>query len=165
MLHDQFDFASVIDWLRSMTDLPIAIKGVQSWEDAELCMKHGLHPWLSNHGGRQLDGAPAAIETLVEIRKHCPEVFVRCEVFVDGGVTRGTDIIKALALGAKGVAIGRGFLYALTFGEAGVSKAIDILMDEVRTAMALLGVSSIDQLQPSHVSKPFFRLMSTMTTC
>lgn len=151
--YDEFDFVTAIKWLRSITDLPVAIKGIQCWEDAALCMHHGVHPWLSNHGGRQLDGAPAAIETLVEIRQHCPEVFERCDVLVDGGVTRGTDIVKAVALGAKGVALGRAFLFALALGEEGVSKAISILQAEVETAMALLGVSSIEQLRPSHVSQ------------
>jgi L-lactate dehydrogenase (cytochrome) len=141
-----------VRWLRSITDLPIAIKGVQCWEDAVLCMHHGVHPWLSNHGGRQLEGAPSAAETLVEIRQHCPEVLNKCEVIVDGGITRGSDIVKALALGARGVGLGRGFLFALAFGETGVSRAIRILKHEVETAMALLGVSSISSLSPSYVS-------------
>ncbi|RDW63348.1 hypothetical protein BP6252_10893 [Coleophoma cylindrospora] len=146
-----FDWVSSVKWLRGLTDLPIAIKGIQTWEDAALCMHYGVHPWLSNHGGRQLEGAPSAAETLVDIRRHCPEVFEKCEVIVDGGVTRGTDIVKALALGAKGVGLGRGFLYSLTFGEAGVRRAIRILKHEVEVAMALLGVTAIDQLNPSYV--------------
>ncbi|KAJ5580010.1 oxidoreductase [Penicillium hispanicum] len=150
-VYADFTWTSAIEWLRSITDLPIAIKGIQCWEDAALCMHYGVHPWLSNHGGRQLEGAPAAAETLVEIRQHCPAVFERCEVIVDGGITRGSDIVKALALGAKGVALGRGFLFPLVFGEVGVSRAIRILKQEVEVAMALLGVSSIDQIKPSHV--------------
>lgn len=138
-----------------MTSLPIAVKGIQCWEDALLCMEYGVHPWLSNHGGRQLDGAPSAVDTLLSIRKHCPEVFDKCEVVVDGGVTRGSDIVKALALGAKGVGIGRPFLYSLVFGEAGPSKAIRILKHEIETTMALLGVTSLDQLNPSYVSDEF----------
>ncbi|KAH6971137.1 oxidoreductase [Ilyonectria sp. MPI-CAGE-AT-0026] len=151
-VYSKFDWVSAVKWLREITDLPIAIKGIQCWEDAALCMEHGVHPWLSNHGGRQLEGAPAALETLLEIRQHCPEVLDKCEVMVDGGITRGTDIVKALALGAKGVGLGRAFLYALAFGEPGVRRAIRILKQEVETAMALLGVSSIDQLNPSYVS-------------
>jgi L-lactate dehydrogenase (cytochrome) len=153
-VYSGFNWAAAVNWLKSITDLPIAIKGVQCWEDAALCMHHGVHPWLSNHGGRQLEGAPSAVETLVEIRQHCPEVFNKCEVIVDGGITRGSDIVKALALGARGVGLGRGFLFALVFGELGVSRAIRILKQEVETAMTLLGVSSISQLSPSHVS-PF----------
>jgi L-lactate dehydrogenase (cytochrome) len=141
-----------------MTDLPVCVKGIQTWEDAKLCMEHGVHPWLSNHGGRQLEGAPSAAETLVSIRKHCPEVFDKCEVIVDGGVLRGTDILKALCLGAKGVGLGRGFLYSLVFGEPGVNKAIRILKHEVEVGMALLGVTSIDQLNPSYVSCAHLRL-------
>ncbi|KAJ5990755.1 hypothetical protein N7522_010962 [Penicillium canescens] len=146
-----FNWVSATKWLRGITALPIAIKGIQCWEDAELCMQHGVNPWLSNHGGRQLDGAPSAAETLVSIRKHCPEVFEKCEVIVDGGITRGSDIVKALALGAKAVGIGRPFLYSLAFGEAGTSKAIRILKHEIETTMALLGVTSLDQLNPSYV--------------
>jgi len=132
-------------------DIPVCVKGIQTWEDAKLCMEHGVHPWLSNHGGRQLEGAPSAADTLVSIRMHCPEVFDKCEVIVDGGVLRGTDILKALCLGAKGVGLGRGFLYSLVFGEAGVNKAIRILKHELEIGMALLGVTSIDQLGPAHV--------------
>lgn len=150
--YELFDFASAVKWLKSITDLPIAIKGIQSWEDALLCMHYGVHPWLSNHGGRQLDSAPSAAETLLEIRNHCPQVFESCEVVVDGGVSRGADVVKALALGARGVAIGRPFLYSLAFGEQGISKAIQILKQEVEATMGLLGVSSLSELQPSHVS-------------
>lgn len=144
-----------------MTSLPIAIKGIQCWEDALLCMEYGVHPWLSNHGGRQLDSAPSAMDTLLSIRNNCPEVFGRCEVIVDGGVTRGSDVVKALALGAKGVGLGRPFLYSLVFGEAGASKAIRILKHEIETTMALLGVTSLDQLNSSYVSDEF--LKSTIT--
>jgi L-lactate dehydrogenase (cytochrome) len=153
-VYDGFDFASAVAWLKSITNLPIAIKGIQTWEDALLCMQHGVHPWLSNHGGRQLDGAPSSAETLLEMREQCPEVLEKCDVIVDGGITRGGDIIKALALGARGVAVGRGFLFALAFGEEGVGKAIRILKHEMEMTMGLLGVSSIDQLRPSHVSLP-----------
>ncbi|KAB8214637.1 FMN-dependent dehydrogenase [Aspergillus novoparasiticus] len=151
-LWPSFDWESAISWLRGLTDLPIAIKGIQTCDDAVLCMNHGVHPWLSNHGGRQLEGAPSAIETLIEIRQNVPQVFDKCDVIVDGGVMRGTDVIKAIALGAKGVAIGRAFLYSLTFGEAGVSKAIQILKSEMETSMSLLGVTRIEDLNPSHVA-------------
>lgn len=115
-------------------------------------MDYGVHPWLSNHGGRQLEGAPSAIETLIEIRRNAPEVFDKCEVIVDGGVMRGTDVVKALALGATGVALGRAFLYALAFGEVGVSKAIRILKDEMELCMTFLGVTRIKDLNVSHVA-------------
>lgn len=143
---------SAVSWLRNITDLPIAIKGIQSWKDAALCMKYGVHPWLSNHGGRQLEGAPSAVDTLLAIHAHCPEVIRRCDVIVDEGISRGSDIVKALALGAKGVGLGRAFLYALALREPGVDKAIRILKNEVETTMALLGVVSVDSLNPSYVS-------------
>ncbi|KAM0811540.1 putative Cytochrome b2 [Seiridium cardinale] len=146
-----FDWPSAVKWMRGITDLPIAIKGIQCWEDAALCLHYGVHPWLSNHGGRQLDSAPSAIETLVEMRQHCPEVFDRCEVIVDGGVERGSDIVKALALGAKAVGLGRAFLYSLVLGEAGVTKAIKILKHEIETTMALLGVQQLSELNSSYV--------------
>ncbi|KAJ5438129.1 uncharacterized protein N7458_009127, partial [Penicillium daleae] len=145
------DWVSAMKWLRGITELPIAIKGIQCWEDAVLCMEHGAHPWLSNHGGRQLDSAPSAVETLVSMRQHCPEVFEKCEVIVDGGITRGSDIVKALALGAKGVGLGRAFLYSVAFGEAGANKAIRILKNEIETTMALLGITSLNQLNTSYV--------------
>ncbi|KJK63879.1 FMN-dependent dehydrogenase [Aspergillus parasiticus SU-1] len=158
VVHPGFDWVSAMKWLRGMTDLPIAIKGIQCWEDAVLCMEYGAHPWLSNHGGRQLDSAPSAVETLVSMRQHCPEVFDKCEVIVDGGITRGSDIVKALALGAKGVGLGRPFLYSAAFGGAGVSKAIRILKNEVETTMALLGITSLNQLNPSYVCIPIIKL-------
>ncbi|KAF7560360.1 hypothetical protein G7046_g3778 [Stylonectria norvegica] len=148
----EFTWTTAVAWLRTLTDLPIAIKGIQCWEDAAECMKfENVHPWLSNHGGRQVDTGPSSLDTLIDIRKHCPELCVKREIIVDGGVTRGADIVKALALGAKAVGLGRPFLFALVLGEAGVSKALRMLKDEVETTMALLGVTSVDQLNPSHV--------------
>ena len=158
----EFDWDSAIKWLRGITDLPIAIKGIQSWEDAALCMHYGVHPWLSNHAGRQLEGAPSAADTLVAIRRNAPEVFQRCEVIVDGGVTRGADIVKALALGAKGVGLGRGFLYSLVYGQKGISKAIQILKHEMETTMALLGVTEISQLSPSYVDTAALDFLGAM---
>lgn len=114
-------------------------------------MHYGVHPWLSNHGGRQLDAAPSAAETLLEIRKHCPDVLEKCEVIVDGGITRGADIVKALALGARGVAIGRGFLFTLALGSEGLDKAIQLLKQEVKATLGLVGVSSVAELRPYHV--------------
>lgn len=123
-------------------------------------MKYNVHPWLSNHGGRQLDGAPSGLETLLEIRKNCPEVLTRSDVIVDGGFTRGSDVVKALALGAKAVGIGRPFLFALSFGEAGISKAIEIFKKEMETTLALLGVESITQLNSTYVSHGLLHLCS-----
>ncbi|KAH7035967.1 FMN-dependent dehydrogenase-domain-containing protein [Microdochium trichocladiopsis] len=148
----EFDWIKAVGWLRTITDAPLAIKGIQCWQDAVRCMDFdNAHPWLSNHGGRQLDGAPTALDTLVDIHRNCPRVLEDREVIVDGGVTRGADIVKAIALGAQAVGLGRPFLFSLVYGTAGVSKAIRILQHEVETTMALLGVTSLEQLDPSYI--------------
>ena len=111
--------------------MPIALKGVQRVEDVLKAVEYGVHAVvLSNHGGRQLDTAPSAIEVLAEVM---PVLRARgwqdkIEVYVDGGIRRGTDILKALCLGAKGVGIGRPFLYAMsTYGQKGVERAMQLL--------------------------------------
>jgi L-lactate dehydrogenase (cytochrome) len=115
-----------IPWLRKSTSLPIVLKGVQTAMDAKRAADLGIEGIvLSNHGGRSLDTAPPPILLLLELQKCCPEVFDKMEVFVDGGVMRGTDIFKALCLGAKSVGIGRGFLFALNYGQEGVEKYVD----------------------------------------
>jgi L-lactate dehydrogenase (cytochrome) len=115
-----------IPWLRKHTSLPIVLKGVQTAMDAKRAMEEGIDGIiLSNHGGRSLDTSPAPVLILLEIQKCCPEVFDKVEVFVDGGIMRGTDIFKALCLGAKAVGIGRGFLFALNYGREGVEKYIE----------------------------------------
>ena len=115
-----------IPWLRKCTKLPIVLKGVQHAADAKKAMEHGIDGiLLSNHGGRSLDTAPAPVLLLLELQKCCPEVFDKMEVYVDGGVMRGTDIFKALCLGATSVGIGRGFLFALNYGQDGVEKYVE----------------------------------------
>lgn len=115
-----------IAWLRRCTKLPIVLKGVQTAMDARRAAEMGIEGIvLSNHGGRSLDTSPAPVLVLLELQKNCPEVFGRLEVFVDGGVMRGTDVFKALCLGAKSVGIGRGFLYALNYGSEGVEKFVE----------------------------------------
>lgn len=117
---------SDLPWLRKSTSLPIVLKGVQTWMDVKRAADAGIEGVvLSNHGGRSLDTAPPPILLLLELQKNCPEVFDKLEVFVDGGVMRGTDIFKAMCLGAKSVGIGRGFLYALNYGSEGVEKFVD----------------------------------------
>lgn len=114
---------TALPWLAQHTDLPVVIKGVQTHEDAYLAAQYEMkHPGtlkgiiLSNHGGRALDTAPPAMHTLMEIRKYCPEVFSIIEVWIDGGIKRGTDVIKALCLGAKAVGVGRAALWGLGAG-------------------------------------------------
>lgn len=147
---------TTLPWLRKHTDLPIVLKGLQTHEDAYLASLYAPQIKgiiLSNHGGRAADTAPPAIHTLLEIRKYCPEVLNSIEVWVDGGIKRGTDIVKALALGAKGVGLGRAPLYGLgAGGKAGVERVLEILKAEVETAMRLLGCETVDQLNARHVN-------------
>jgi L-lactate dehydrogenase (cytochrome) len=115
-----------IPWLRRCTKLPIVLKGVQTAMDAKKAADHGIDAiLLSNHGGRSLDTSPAPMLVLLELQKCCPEVFDKMEVYVDGGIMRGTDIFKALCLGATSVGIGRGFLFASTYGPEGVEKFVE----------------------------------------
>ncbi|KAL3440944.1 FMN-dependent dehydrogenase-domain-containing protein [Aspergillus insuetus] len=145
-----------LSWLRKHTDLPIVLKGIQTWEDAAMAARffpavRGII--LSNHGGRALDTATTPVQVLLEIRKFVPWVFETIEVFADGGIKRGTDVVKTLALGARGVGIGRAALYGLGVGgEAGVKRTLEILAEEIATALRLLGVSKLDELGPQHVN-------------
>jgi len=107
---------------------------------------------VSNHGGRALDSAPAAIILLLELQKECPEVFDHMEVFIDGGIRRGSDILKAMCLGASGVGLGRPFLYALNYGKPGVVHLINLLKEEVVTAMQLSGLTSLEEADPAMVN-------------
>ncbi|KAM0190576.1 hypothetical protein ACHAPC_002743 [Botrytis cinerea] len=140
---------SDIAWLRRCTKLPILLKGVQTSLDAKMALDYGIDGILiSNHGGRSLDTSPASILVLLELQKNAPEVFDGMEVFIDGGIMRGTDIFKALCLGAKAVGIGRGFLFALGWGHEGVEKYIDILKDELETTMRMMGITDLSQVHP-----------------
>lgn len=117
-----------IPWLRSHlpAGTPIILKGIQTAADARLAAERGVDViMVSNHGGRSLDTAPATVLVLLEMQRCCPEVFDKCEVWVDGGVMRGTDVFKALCLGAKGVGIGRGMLYGLGYGVEGVRRYVE----------------------------------------
>ncbi|NXD43918.1 HAOX2 oxidase, partial [Copsychus sechellarum] len=127
-----------IYWLRSLTHLPIIIKGILTREDAELAVRHGVQAIIvSNHGGRQLDEGPATIDALAEVVE---AVQGRVEVYVDGGIRKGSDVLKALALGAKCVFIGRPALWGLAYkGEEGLRDVLRILQDEFRLSMALAG--------------------------
>lgn len=144
-----------LDWLCRHTSLPIVLKGVQTYEDAYAAT---LFPSvkgiiLSNHGGRALDTTTTPIQVLLEIRKFCPQVLETVDVLVDGGVKRGTDVVKALALGAKGVGIGRAALYGLSVGgKEGVERVLKILADEMMTAMRLLGVKNASELSLRHIN-------------
>lgn len=116
-----------IRWIRRHAPgLKLVLKGIQTSEDAVMAMEAGVDGiLLSNHGGRTLDTAPASILVLLELHKNCPRIFKRIDVLVDGGITRGTDIFKALCLGAKGVGLGRSTLYGLNYGYEGVVKLFE----------------------------------------
>ena len=134
-----------IDWIRSIWPGKLILKGILDVEDAELAAKTGAQAIVvSNHGGRQLDGAPSSIEVLPEI---VDSVGAQMEIMFDGGIRTGMDVVRALALGAKSCMIGRAYAYGLgAGGEAGVAKALDILAKEMLTTMGLCGVNTIAEI-------------------
>ncbi|XP_020505277.1 hydroxyacid oxidase 1 [Labrus bergylta] len=144
-----------ITWLKKQTHLPVIVKGVLNGEDAVQALKYGVDGILvSNHGARQLDGVPATLDVLEEVVK---AVQGRCDVYLDGGVRRGTDVLKAIALGAKAVFIGRPVLWGLACeGEQGVTDLLEVLKEELRLAMALTGCRSLSEVSRSHVRRAEF---------
>jgi L-lactate dehydrogenase (cytochrome) len=136
-----------VEWVRSRWPGKLILKGVLDAEDARFGVAAGADAIVvSNHGGRQLDGAPSSISVLSEI---VAAIDGRCEVYFDGGIRSGQDIAKAVALGARGTLIGRSFLYALAAaGEAGVIRAIEIMRNELRTTLALTGTATIGAAGP-----------------
>jgi len=137
-------------WMKERMGLPLIVKGVATAEDARLSVEHGADVvYVSNHGGRQLDHAQGTIEVLPEVVN---AVNGRAEVLWDGGVQRGTDVIKALCLGARAVGVGKMLGWALAAsGEAGLKRMLELMDVEIRTAMGLMGVTSLSQLNPSWV--------------
>ncbi|KAG6920222.1 hypothetical protein DXG01_004991 [Tephrocybe rancida] len=148
-----------LDWFKSITNMPLILKGVQCWEDALEAYDRGLAGVvLSNHGGRQLDFARSGIEVLVEVVEKLREKRGlsfpndNFQLFVDGGVRRATDVLKAIALGATAVGVGRPFLYAYSaYGPGGIDKALQILHDEFEMNMRLLGAKTMKDVVPSMV--------------
>jgi 4-hydroxymandelate oxidase len=126
-----------LEWLRSLSPLPIVLKGIVRGDDARLAMEHGADALIvSNHGGRQVDGAVATLDALPEVVAGVAEAGGRGEVYLDGGVRRGTDVMKALALGARAVLLGRPIQWALaTGGEAGIVRMLELVTGEFRSAM------------------------------
>lgn len=146
-----------IAWFREVTKMPIILKGIQTVEDSLKAIEYNLDGIvLSNHGGRQLEFSKPPIDVLAELHPilKSRNLLDKLEIYIDGGVRRASDIMKAVCLGAKGVGLGRPFLYAMsTYGDEGVFKAIQILKDEMTMNMRLLGVTSIDQLNDSFVEQ------------
>jgi 4-hydroxymandelate oxidase len=135
----------ILDQLREVTDLPIVVKGVMTQDDARLAVEHGARGVVvSNHGGRQLDGAPASLDALPEV---VGAIGARAEVYLDGGVRRGRDIVMALGLGARAVGLGRPILWGLGVGgERGVARVLSLLMADLLTTMALTGRRRISEV-------------------
>ena len=153
-INSQFDQAlswDDVDWLRSIWNGPVVLKGIQTVADAELAAQSGVEGiMLSNHGGRQLDDAPAIVELIAPVAQ---AVGGRIDIICDGGVRRGSDIVKAVSLGATACSIGRPYLYALgAAGEAGVDQLLDFFESGLTRTMQLCGVNAIDQLTSELVS-------------
>jgi isopentenyl diphosphate isomerase/L-lactate dehydrogenase-like FMN-dependent dehydrogenase len=141
-----------LEWLGTNCSLPLIVKGVLTAEDAELACEHGAAGIVvSNHGGRQLDGVAASLDALPETVE---AVAGRAEILMDGGVRRGTDVVKALALGAKAVMVGRPVLWGLAVdGEPGVRRVLELLRDEMLLALVLLGCRAPDEVTREHVAR------------
>jgi 4-hydroxymandelate oxidase len=153
--HGSFDSSLTwadLEWLRERTTLPLVVKGIQRGSDARLCREHGVDGLVvSNHGGFALPNARGTLETLPEVVTECGAV----EVYIDGGVRRGTDILKALALGARAVLIGRAQVWGLAVdGEAGVEHVLELLREELYQAMGLCGVVDVRDVDRSLVVPP-----------
>ncbi len=148
--HSQFDARANwrdVEWVRSRWPGKLILKGVMDAEDARFALSAGADAVVvSNHGGRQLDGAPSSISVLPEI---VAAIDGRCEVLFDGGIRSGQDLAKALALGARGGMIGKSFLFALAAGgQAGVTRALEIIRDELRVTLALTGTGDVAACGP-----------------
>ena len=141
---------SDLAWIRETSGLPVVVKGLLTAEDAHLAVEHGAAGVVvSNHGGRQLDRSPAAVDVLEEIVN---AVKGRAEVYLDGGVRRGTDVLIALGLGARAVFVGRPYLWGLAAGgERGVGRVLTILNTEISNALALAGATRVDEIVRAHV--------------
>jgi isopentenyl diphosphate isomerase/L-lactate dehydrogenase-like FMN-dependent dehydrogenase len=142
-----------LDWINSLTDMPLLLKGVQTAEDAEIALQHNVDViWVSNHGGRQLDAALGSLDTLREIMPVVRDS--KAKIVVDGGIQRGGDILKALAMGADVVSIGRLQAWGLAAaGKDGVVRVLEILENEIISAMGLMGVTSLDELGPEYLTE------------
>ena len=156
---DQFDPQlnwNDIAWIKEAWDGPLILKGIMSPDDAVEAYKHGGDAIVvSNHGGRQLDGAPSSISALEPVIEALAQHNSNMEVYMDGGLTQGQDILRAKALGADGVMIGRAFLYGLAaFGQAGVEKALKLLANELDVTMAFCGHTNLNDVDKSILLNP-----------
>lgn len=152
IFHDLSMTWDIIPWIRSQTSMKLILKGIFTYEDALLATQYGVDGIIvSNHGGRQLESDMSTIEVLPEILN---AVDGKIPVLIDGGIRRGTDIIKALAMGAKAVCIGRPYIYGLAaFGQLGVERVLEIFREELERNMRLTGVTKIAQLNTNYIRK------------
>lgn len=141
-----------LEWLRSVTSLPLVLKGIMTAEDAVRAVDNGVEGIVvSNHGGRQLDGTFGSLDALPEV---VSAVGTKAEVYVDGGVLRGTDVLKALALGARAVLVGRPILYGLALGGSeGVQTVLEHLRHELEVSMGLIGAPDLDAIDGTFVQR------------
>ncbi|WKT47129.1 Cytochrome b5-like heme/steroid binding domain [Fusarium oxysporum f. sp. vasinfectum] len=138
-----------IQTIKEKLGIPIFVKGIQCAEDAIKALESGCEGiYISNHGGRGVDTSQPALLTLAEINIKCPKLLSQMSVFIDGGIRRGTDVFKAICLGAHGVCLGRPFFYALMYGEDGVRHLMNILRDELENAMQLCGIQRLSEAHP-----------------
>ena len=145
-----------------MTDLPIIIKGIQTVEDAREAVERGVDAiYLSNHGGRQTDGVRSPLQVAIEIYNEAPEIFTSTEVYADGGVRYGADVLKLLALGVRAVGLGRPFMYANVYGTEGVRHAIQLLKQELAWDAGNTGVGDLKKIDPKIVSSLLPHLVLT----
>jgi isopentenyl diphosphate isomerase/L-lactate dehydrogenase-like FMN-dependent dehydrogenase len=157
-IHEHFSlFSPSVSWrdverLSSASGLPIVVKGILTAEDARLACEHGAAAvGVSNHGGRQLDGVPGSLDALPEVAE---AVEGRVEIYLDGGIRRGTDVVKAVALGARATLAGRAVVWGLVAdGEAGALHVLELLRDEIRLALSLLGCTTPEALGREHVAR------------
>ena len=152
---DGFEYQTYMNWqlvakVRDRLNIPIILKGIATAEDAGMCVEHGVDVvYVSNHGGRQLDHGRGTMDVLAEV---IDAVAGQAEVLVDGGFVRGSDVIKAIALGARAVGLGKLQALALAAAEReGLIQMLEILENEITTSMGLLGVTRLDQLDPSYI--------------
>lgn len=153
-----------LEWLRGLWPGPLVLKGITTAEDARRAVEHGVEAIVvSNHGGRQLDGLPASLDVLPEIVE---AVDGKAELILDGGIRRGSDVVKARALGARACMIGRPFLYGLAAGgQAGVERVLEILRKEISSTLTLLGCPRLEQLDAAYLRGPHAAASRKRSTC
>jgi L-lactate dehydrogenase (cytochrome) len=139
--------------LRNMTSLPIILKGITTIHDVRKAISHGAPAiYVSNHGGRQLDGSPSPLEICLEIYEQDPSLFQKIEIYADSGVRYGTDVLKLLALGVRAVGLGRPFMYANAYGVDGVMQLIELLKTEIAADAANAGIANVQMISRERVN-------------